>query len=73
MSASEGIEALLIDAVRPSERVPAAAKQTGRHAHRNWRVWCINLPLSDCKITKKDVKNDSAKPENRSPRVQLFN
>ena len=71
MGASEGVGALLIDAVRPSERVPAAAKQTGRHAHRNWRVWCINLPLSDCKITKKGVKNDSAKPENRSPRVQL--
>ena len=26
---------------------------------------------SDCKITKKGVKNNSAKPENRSPRVQL--
>jgi hypothetical protein len=27
----------------------------------------------DCKITKKGVKNNSAKPENRSPRVRLFN
>ena len=32
------VGALLIGAERPSKRVPAAAKQTGRLAHRNWCV-----------------------------------
>ena len=65
MGASERVEALLIGAERPSERVPAAAKQTGRHAHRNWRVWCINLPLSDCKITKKRRKKQLGEARKR--------
>ena len=70
MGASEGVEALLIGAKRPSERVPAAAKQTGRH--QSWKLACVVYQLAAFGLqNKKGVKNDSAKPENRSPRVQL--
>ena len=71
MGASEGVEALLIGAKRPSECVPAAAKQTGRH--QSWKLACVVYQLAAFGLqnNKKGVKNDSAKPENRSPRVQL--
>ena len=44
---------------------------------QGFRIMCILfhtlmiLQFFAYKITKKGVKNDSAKPENRSPRVQL--
>ena len=44
MGASEGVEALLIGAKRPSECVPAVAKQTGRH--QSWKLACVVYQLA---------------------------